>query len=287
MSTFDQDEASVQHSQPDEYYDIVLSTGVTYRIASGNRDLQIGSIVYMATPAARSSIAGATIDGNKAKSVELTLPVNHPVVKRWHALGSPPKQVTVTAWRRERRSLVSRQQWTGLVAAVICDGNIAKLSIPSRTADTAKRMLPTVTSGTSCSRILYDSMCKVARASFLVSTTARYVDGRNIHVDVGSSAKLGTWCIAGELVHVPTGERMTIVNQQDVDPATQTVTVLTLQMPIVELKYGDAIQVYAGCDHSITTCNAKFANQPNFFGSPYKPTKNPFLPSGLGTVEQG
>lgn len=284
MSTFDQDEASVQNSKPVEFYDIVLSTGVTYRIASGNRDVQVGSNVYTAEPAARSN----RIVDQPSQRTNLTLSIRatHPLVDRWFQLASPPKSIVVTVYRKQLRSGLIERIGSGSVAAISVEGNIAKLTIVSKTLDTLQRMLPTISSGTTCAHILYDSMCKVDRASFVVTTTSRFVDGREVHVDLGDFAKLGTWCVGGELLHVPTGGRMTIAAQKDVDPATSTLTVLTMQLPVPELRYGDAIQVYAGCAHDIITCNQKFANQPNFFGEPYKPTANPFLPTGLGTVEQ-
>lgn len=282
-TTFDQDEAAVQSNLPEEYYDIALSTGVTYRIAAGERDLQVGGIVYTATPAARGALAISKIDGNTGTNLELSLPVNHPFIKRCFQYGVPPRQTTVTAWRRQSRSQVSEQMWVGLVTSISCDGNIAKVLIPARIVENAQRYLPTVTTAPTCPYILYDAMCQVDRASFNVSTTATLVFGRDVHLDMGSSGKVGNnWALGGELLHVPTGERRTIAIQTDVDPATSTLTRLSMTEVIPELKAGDAIIVYAGCDHTIQTCKNKFAQHHRFGGYPDAALVNPFLPGFSG-----
>lgn len=277
-TTFDQDEASVQSSQPVEYYDIGLSTGVTYRVAAGERDLQVGSIVYTATPAARSEIAIAQTDGSGTKQLTVTLPVNHPVVKRWFQYGVPPRQTTVTLWRKQERSALSERVWGGLVTSVSCDGNLAKLLVPARTIDTMQRTLPTISSGQSCPWTLFDpNTCKVNRTVFSVTTTAILVNGRSVRVDLGSTARNGDWSESGELLHIATGERMTVAKQADVNPGTSSTADLTLEQMIPELATGAAITVYAGCKKSIAVCLSKFGNVPNFGGSPNAPTRNPFL----------
>ena len=52
---------------------------------------------------------------------------------------------------------------------------------------------------------------------------------------------------------------------------------LTLVLPFHEDVLSEDVSVYAGCDHTIATCLAKFANDINFGGCPYVPTKNIFI----------
>lgn len=282
MSTFDQDEASVQSNQPEEYYDIVLSTGVTYHIASGNRDLLVGATIYTAIPAARGALAISKVDGNTGTNLELSLPVNHPFIQRCFQYGVPPRQTTVTAWRRQKRSLVSEQMWVGLVTSIACSGNIAKLLIPARIVENAQRYLPTVTTAPTCPYILYDAMCQVARTSFVVTTTAILVEGRAVLVDMGDAAKVGNnWSLGGEIVH-STGERRSIMLQKDLDPSTTTLSKLSMTEVIPELKTGDTISIYAGCDHTIQTCKTKFAQHHRFGGYPDAALVNPFMLGSSG-----
>jgi len=55
-----------------------------------------------------------------------------------------------------------------------------------------------------------------------------------------------------------------------------TVTGLEASLPFYSSVLGSSVTVYAGCDHSVGTCNSKFSNPANFGGHPYVPTKNIF-----------
>ena len=82
----------------------------------------------------------------------------------------------------------------------------------------------------------------------------------------------------GEILHAPSNERRTIVDQAN----TTTITVQA-QFPNFSLHIGDVITVYAGCDHSITTCDVKFANGVNHGGHPYMLPSNIFITGLLGS----
>ena len=63
----------------------------------------------------------------------------------------------------------------------------------------------------------------------------------------------------------------------------QTTSVLLIMTPFRELENGDAVTLYAGCDHTAATCLAKFDNLVNFGGCPAVPEFNPFAaPIKLG-----
>lgn len=51
---------------------------------------------------------------------------------------------------------------------------------------------------------------------------------------------------------------------------------LTVTSAVGTLPGGTPVKIYPGCDHTLATCNTKFANAINYGGMPYIPTKNPF-----------
>jgi hypothetical protein len=139
------------------------------------------------------------------------------------------------------------------------------------------RVIPNVTVSTKCPHVLYGTLCRAIRANHVVATTALNVNGRDILLDLGDLAKLGDWAIGGEIYHPLSGERMTIGDQQDQgSPSTQTH--LFMQAPIVGMRTGDAIEVYAGCARDIETCAVKFLNRQNFGGFPELATKGYSIP---------
>lgn len=293
--SFDDDEASEQDGAPREFIDITYGN-TTHRIATGIRDMQVGAVLYTAIPAARSEL-GITASGN-ATELTLTLPINHDLPKRYTQQGIPPKKVTVTLWCKMVVSGEIRQLFTGDVTSMACDdaGTEATFRIPARAAEAMLRTLPSATVGRNCPHILYDTMCGIDREGtnpdgnpYKLTTTVMMVNGRDIRVNLSNvpaaDANRAEWAVNGEVVHVATGERMTIRTQTDLNPGISQVTDLSMQMQIVGLKVGDSVEIYAGCMHDIETCHAKFENKDNYGGFPDLPTKNPFLPSGFGVME--
>jgi uncharacterized phage protein (TIGR02218 family) len=180
----------------------------------------------------------------------------------------------------------AEQIWAGYVTSMSCNAGVAKFRVPSRTLETMQRMLPVHTVGRTCPFILYSAgTCRVDRTAFIRTATVIYTSGKIVRVDMAAS-KEAPWARHGELLHLGSGERQTIALQTDLNPGFSTVADLTLALPIPELRTGDVVRVYAGCDHTVETCREKFANQRNYGGLPELPAKNPFSLNGFGIYEE-
>lgn len=273
-----------------EYFDIVLSTGITYRVASGTRDLVIGGDVYSAIAMDRDE-ATVAIAGSETENV-LKLPIDHPLVRRYLLQGVPPKQVTVTAWRIDEADVIT-QLWTGDVTGMSWNESmsIAEFRIPSRMSEALVRVLPNLTCSRQCPYILYGAGCDVSRDGsspsgipFKCVTTVLYADGRDVRVDLSNvpagDAMRATWALHGELLH-SSGERQTIRAQSDLSPGFSTVTSLSLAARIPELRMGDTVTVFAGCAHTALACATKFNALGKHGGLAYMPARNPFIPGRL------
>lgn len=274
MSTFAEDEASVEDSEPRE--GIEINTGIArYRIALGTRSVVIDGFTYNPEPAARGEV-GVSASGDSRELI-ISLPMSHAVCRRYMAGGVPPRQILVNVWRKQLRSGEVEQVWSGYVTSMAPSGHVGNFRVPSRSADTFERRLPTITAGKSCPHILFDANCRVVRADFTVTTTAATVAGRVVTV-AGMGGHPDAWAEFGELIHTASGERMTVQSQDG--------NVVTMQLPIYELQAGDEVQVAAGCDHTIGTgCRDKFDNVANFGGQPDPPTTNPHVPNGFGVFQ--
>ena len=275
-------EASIESSQPREFFDIVQSAAVTYRIASGVRDITYNGNVYTAQPAARTEITTSSI--NNEAQLTLALPLSHPFVQRYLNQGSPPRQVLFTLYRQQPGGLFE-QYSNGVVTSLSIEKHVAKLLVQSRLVRHMRRTLPVVAASRFCQNVLFDGACRVDRNLYSLGVfgtaipvvTVTSFDGRRVVVS-WMNGNADQWAQFGDLIHVPTGERMPILDQ--------TGLALTLQAPIPDIAIGDRVQVSAGCAHDIATCRVKFGNQINFVGTPQLPTKNPFIPTGRGVVEQ-
>lgn len=272
--------SSVETSQPREIYEIIAGTTV-YRFASGARDIFYGGNLYTAASVARSELKVPQVGGDSA-NLEVSLPIDHPLVSRYFQIGVPPRRVSVVL--RQLQGALAEIIWAGEVTSMACDGdNVeATLLVPPRVSESAERTLPTVTLGRSCLHLLYDTMCKIPRTlgSTYFSTPVMHVDGREVTIDLGvlpSDPARADWAVGGELYHPMSGERMSVFAQDDVSPGSLTLTKLTLQLPILELTTGDTVEVYAGCDHSLETCVNKFGNRQNYGGFPQMPKQGASL----------
>lgn len=272
--SFDDDETGPESSQPREIYDVTHGT-TTYRIASGQRDVFYAGNRYIATPGARAELVIQALTEDAA--LELSLPASHALAQRYVALSSPPNRIDVVVRRVQLTSGEALQIWVGSVTSMAFDRHVAKFRAPSRSRVTFQRRLPTIVTGSTCQHILYDGGCRIVRGAFTVNATVAGLDGRIVTVST-MGGNPDHWAQFGALLHVPSGEQMTIVDQLG--------DVITMQAPIVELAYGDAVQVSAGCDHSIETCKLKFSNVVNFGGQPDRPTGNAFVATGLGVIIQ-
>jgi uncharacterized phage protein (TIGR02218 family) len=88
-----------------------------------------------------------------------------------------------------------------------------------------------------------------------------------VTVQVAVAASRPDGYFVGGMLATTAGARM-IVGHAGID--------LTLVAPMVGLTAGDAVQLYAGCDHTMAHCKDRFGNLDNFGGFPFIPVKNPF-----------
>jgi hypothetical protein len=269
--SFLDDEASVEANQPREGYEITLPNGV-FRLASGGRNVLIQGNVYLASPIRRGelrSIAG------EDETLEVTLPITHPICQRYLQGGVPPKSVFVTVWRKQLRSGEAEMVRSGYADSMSV--NVAEhtgtLHVRSLLDDASEIKLPNETTGRECPHVLYGPNCKVNSALHRTITTATAVDGP--FLTLASDGGLPDHALAnGFLFHPDSNESMTILAHLGND--------ITLQLPIVELQSGATVHVFRGCDHTIEVCDSIFANKRRFGGSALMPRGNPFLPTGYG-----
>lgn len=277
-------DASATEYEPRELYEIVVSTGDTYRHTSATRDISHGGELYTAIAIDRGELGVAT-PGN-GRELEVLIPIDHPLARRYTMHGTPPRLITITVTVLD--GATATQLFTGDVTSMAWEGNIAKLRVPSRMSEAILRVLPNVSCSKLCPYLLYDEgSCKVSRTGsspdgvpFQLVTTTLHVDGRSVRVDLSNvpadHALREDWLVGGEIVH-SSGERSTIAAQADLNPGISTVTVITLGALIPGMKLGDTVTLQAGCRHDVATCNDKFSNVARHGGYPYLPTANFYL----------
>lgn len=114
-----------------------------------------------------------------------------------------------------------------------------------------------------CVHVLYDSGCSLVKEAYAASGT----------VGDGSSVSIIKWASASSAFSQGTLLFSSGINAGvSVNIKTADSTSLTLSYPLQTAPSpGDTFTAYQGCDHTMSTCKAKFANLANFRGFPFVP----------------
>jgi hypothetical protein len=279
--TFDADETSVEDSLVRELYELVIA-GATYRLTSAEEDVVHGGLIYGAAPVSRgNAIAG---DIGSARELVVTIAADHGVVTALLEDGIPPRATQLTITALQVRSGETLRLYRGPIMGITIDGGepgeptLARLRVPSALEQTFTMRLPIAVASTTCNHALYDAGCGVARASThrITATVVSFVGAALTISSVGG--KPDAWFAGGEVVHVATEERRTILSASG--------TTLTLDVPFPSLSSGAALEVWRGCAHDVITCRDEFSNVARFGGHPDLPSTNPTSPTGLGVIVQ-
>ena len=118
-----------------------------------------------------------------------------------------------------------------------------------------------------CLNTLFDSACGLTRAAFLVNGT---VTGASIVANTTFAHGLGQaagWFDLG-VVRFTSGANAGISRTVKQHSIGSIKVLQPLPFPVAA---GDAFSIYPGCDKTLATCTAKFANKARFRGHPYIP----------------
>jgi uncharacterized phage protein (TIGR02218 family) len=120
-----------------------------------------------------------------------------------------------------------------------------------------------------CNHCLYSSRCGISSEAYKLRTTVLNISSNGASLVLASSGGASqNWFKAGEIIRASDGERRMVVYQSGAS--------IDLNYPFPNIKIGDTVDIYAGCDHTVGDCRDKFNNIINFGGHPFIPSSNIF-----------
>jgi uncharacterized phage protein (TIGR02218 family) len=267
-----------QNAQPVSCYTFVRRDQV-WRYTDQPEDVTVDGVVYRAAVIAHGDLQKD--DESAAGEVPVTCAVSTPIVAALDdVIRSGPKVICTI--RQTHRSGVggvvtpaSAVRFKGVVQSRRIAGGDCTFTVASLAGVLEKPMLRVITSPT-CNNAIYDRLCGVDKT--LYETTGCVITDIVGSVLTVAEAALQAdgYYTAGPLVvedGSAAGERLFV--------ADHTGDQLTLlHPPPAALAIGDAVTLYAGCDGTEATCDAKFANLDYFLGFPRVPVTNPFVKAG-------
>lgn len=259
-------EESIDRAAPIECYRFV-GTFREYRYTSADQPVTLGGREYQPVAIRREAIRAGTQDDDQL-AVEVTLPFDVAVVQDYAYADSPPGLV-MEIYRSHRGLTLSTDfvlMWKGEVASFSVQGRLASLVVPSVFSRLLQGDIPSAFWQAPCNHVLFDTRCGLSRAAHSASVGVIQVVGSSIRVD--ATPFPNGFLAGGEMVIQRNGERRMIVSNE----ADQ----IELRIRFSDLRVGDTVEITAGCDHSFSTCKAKFNNGLRYGGHPFIPDDNPF-----------
>lgn len=264
--SYDAFEDSFHDAAPVECYKFIGSF-TTYRYTSSDVETTLNGEVYSPVSSKRNALRAGTQDDDSLH-LEVQLPFDVEVVKDY-AYAESPFNLTLELYRVHRGTSFATDWvllWKGRITSFSVAGRIAKLRVPSIFSRALQGDLPSAYYQNSCNHVLYDGRCRANRTAFTHTAKVLSVGVNNFEVDDDGFAD-GV-LRAGEAINSRNGERRMILSN--------SVNLVVLSYPFVDLRDGDLVDLVAGCDHSFATCKSKFNNALNYGGHPYVPSDNPF-----------
>lgn len=280
MSYLGQEE-SVEVGRPVELYLFRNNTIIAQQFAytTAPRDQVHAALTYEPRAMTRTDLDVEQAEVGTDKDITITLPATDPLVNpRWIS-SIPPGKDEITIFRRHASDGGSPETityWKGFIDSVSFDGEgVAKIRAISE-GGLLRRLIPKRTYRGLCNHVLFDSGCKVNRSlfEFTITVTAISLDGLTVTFNsAGSiSGQASDFFLGGEM-QKPAGDRRMVLTYTDLGGNSGQALIL---LPFFDVAIGDVLKLTAGCDHVISTCRLKFANEVNFGGFPWVPTRNPF-----------
>lgn len=276
-------ETSIESGRPVELYLFQNEGVVSERFAytSGPLPITHNTITYEPRVISRTGPKVEQSSPGVDKGIEITMPADDPLALRY-APNLPPKRDIVTIFRQHASDGATPETiafYKGYVSSVGFNDDATRAVVKvAPIATLLSRNCPKRQYRGLCTHVLYDSECKINPVDpsfkFDVTVTAVSSDGTVVTVTgAGIGGKAADFFDGGMLRRAAPADRRMVLDFVETTTDTGTCKLL-LGFP--SLTVGAALTLHAGCDHTITTCRTKFANEVNFGGFPWVPTRNPF-----------
>lgn len=266
MSTYDVYEESSAQGSVVELYTLAMGSTIYRMHTSIEPVINSAGDDFFLVSVSRGNISTGQ------EYLEIALPGDHLFSLQFTTI-APGQTATLTIQSYHRGAPADvRVIYKGVVRSVAFTENAANsaLSVVPLTA-AFKKDIPERTFQASCNNVLFDPDCKVSAGSFSFTDDVTAIVDNVVTVAGLETAKGDGWSTSGYVAYGVLDYRLIL--EQDGDD-------LVLVLPFHEAVLGNNVTVYAGCDHTIATCDSKFSAADDFGGCPYVPTKNIFI-SGL------
>lgn len=251
---------------------LIVSAGVTYRLTSAAKSQTHSGQTY--TPVAIGR-GGTQVRSELSKAnLEVRIALGHPLAD---ALLSSWSETVTTLTLFRKRTTATETAWKGRLTAALPADDHVKMTFES-IYTSLRRYGLRARFQKSCRHVLYGRGCTLNAADFAVAATLDAISGLVLTVPEAAGQPNGWY--AGGMVAAPDGT-LSYVSEHVGSSLRLNRVPSTLAAAFAVTGPGLAVTIYPGCAHNYQTCANKFANDDNYGGFDYIPTKNPMGGSSI------
>lgn len=258
-----------------DVYTFTLASGALYRLSGSDIALSFGGNTYGLGPGITRNKLRWVV-GVEVSTLDITLTDNvgtqlggQPLLAfiRNRGLYGARVQLDRVFWGVNDAGPVGTLNWfTGRVADMDVDRYQAKLQCKSD-IELLDVNIPRDVYQPGCLNTLYDPICGVTRSSFTsVSTASSATDSRRITFSHTLPQAAGYFDLG--VLTMASGANAGVSRTVKAHTSGQLTVLQPWPAPVAS---GDTFSVTAGCDKTLATCGAKFANALRFRGMPFIP----------------
>jgi uncharacterized phage protein (TIGR02218 family) len=266
--SYDSLSSGAETSKPIELYTISVG-GTVYYYTSAEDEITIGADTWEPLAIEREVITAEAKEREGAE-LKITMPATTAVAREY--INTVPGVITTIEIQRVERDDIGATDtkvkiFEGVLSSVSFENDAEIASVHCRgQVDQAGRPMPRYTYQGLCNHVLYDARCGIVESSFKFTGEVIAVSGNTITVE-GADAQADGYYNSGFVEFASNDHRLIL---------DHTGEVLTLVLPFAQSPLGQQVDLFAGCDHTISVCKSKFNNVENYGGFAFVPILNPF-----------
>lgn len=265
--SFAQYETSLESSRPIRLYQFQRGP-IKWGYTDADRNITHQSITFRVMEGGISDDGIRQSEDAQADTLRLTVPQSLDVAQMYRVI-APSQTVYLTIFDLHYGDNGYLVSWMGQIVGVrFLESMTAEIQCQTL-ATTLERTGLRKTWSRQCPHTLYDNDCRVQRNDFKMTGMIDRLD--SVSIGFAPAAGRPNKYYAGGYVQWTSQYGL---EQRGIEAHTSDL--LTLFGGTFGLANGQEIDVFAGCDRTINTCDETFNNVPNYGGAPYMPGKSPF-----------
>jgi len=271
MTDFNTYELSTMSSEPIELYkfecfDVDGNVSRSWYYTNNFEDITYSGKVYEAIQISRTNTKQSDNPDDNQLSVTI---ISSAEIITDNIISYADENIKLTVYRQQSLTYTNTI-FTGYAVEFKLNSETSSIGCDSGLSTTRRPILFYIYSSM-CMVPLYSDKCGVLRSSYKKTNVCTGISGLTVYFD-GEGVDESGYFKSG-IIETTDGQMRTIQSHHS--------NRVTVTRAFRDLKGGDTVYMYRGCDHTTETCADVFGNILNYKGCPFMPNRSPFTGDGV------